>query len=201
MATPGAAALTLRFGRHMGEDPGRQRDAGADDAAVGPDRRYRARPAGRAGACRGRRRAGSTAALAAGGVRAGATAVPPGPHGGNLDLSEAEYFDIIDAKTAELTACSCRLGALYSGAGENVVEQMTSYGRSLGIAFQIADDLLDLVGDEAAAGKTLGTDLREQKLTLPVIHCLNRLPRADADELRAAVETSAQGGMAARCTK
>src|SRR5438445_8301466 len=57
---------------------------------------------------------------------------------GNLDLSEAEYFDIIDAKTAELTACSCRLGALFSGAGESVVEPMTSYGRSLGIAFQIA---------------------------------------------------------------
>jgi octaprenyl-diphosphate synthase len=91
---------------------------------------------------------------------------------GNLELSEAEYFDIIDAKTAELTACSCRLGALYSGAGEQVVEQMTSFGRSLGIAFQIADDLLDLVGEEQAAGKSLGTDLDQQKLTLPVIHLL-----------------------------
>src|SRR5438132_6887149 len=89
---------------------------------------------------------------------------------GNLELSEAEYFDIIDAKTAELTACSCRLGALYSGAGEGVVEQMTSYGRSLGVAFQIADDLLDLVGEEQTAGKSLGTDLDQQKLTLPVIH-------------------------------
>ena len=91
---------------------------------------------------------------------------------GNLELTEAEYFDIIDAKTAELTACCCRLGALYSDASDGVVEQFTSYGRNLGIAFQIADDLLDLVGEEATAGKSLGTDVEQQKLTLPLIHLL-----------------------------
>lgn len=113
---------------------------------------------------------------------------------GNLDLSEAEYFDIIDAKTAELTACSCRLGAHYSGAGEQMVEQMASYGRSLGIAFQIADDLLDLVGEEQAAGKSLGTDLEQQKLTLPVIHLLaNASP-----EQGARVRTLLQSGAASR---
>jgi octaprenyl-diphosphate synthase len=110
---------------------------------------------------------------------------------GNLALTEAEYFDIIDAKTAELTACSCRLGALYSGAGEGVVEQMTSYGRSLGIAFQIADDVLDLVGEEQTAGKSLGTDLEQQKLTLPVIHLLASAPAEQAARVRALLQSTA----------
>jgi octaprenyl-diphosphate synthase len=91
---------------------------------------------------------------------------------GNLELSEQDYYEIIEAKTAELIACCCRLGAVYSGAGEPVVEAMTRYGRCLGIAFQIADDVLDLVGEEEATGKSLGTDLEQQKLTLPLIRLL-----------------------------
>jgi octaprenyl-diphosphate synthase len=109
---------------------------------------------------------------------------------GNLDLGEAEYFDIIDAKTAELTACSCRLGALYSGAGEDVVEQLSSYGRSLGMAFQIADDLLDLVGEEEKAGKSLGTDLEQQKLTLPVIRLLATAPAEQAGRVRSLLRST-----------
>src|SRR5262249_25288331 len=93
---------------------------------------------------------------------------------GNLDLTEAEYLDIIDGKTAELTSCCCRLGALYSGATTGVVEQLSRYGRWLGVAFQIADDLLDLVGEERTTGKSLGTDLDQQKLTLPLIYLLGR---------------------------
>ena len=73
-----------------------------------------------------------------------------------------------------------RLGALYAGASEEVAGRLANYGRGLGLAFQIADDLLDLVGREETAGKTLGTDLAQQKLTLPVIHCLNRLPASEA---------------------
>lgn len=95
---------------------------------------------------------------------------------GNLALGEEDYFSIIDGKTAELTACCCRLGALYSGAADNVVESLARYGRSLGIAFQIADDLLDLVGEERTTGKSLGTDLDQQKLTLPLIRLLQRVP-------------------------
>jgi octaprenyl-diphosphate synthase len=91
---------------------------------------------------------------------------------GNLELSEAEYFDIIDGKTAELTACCCHLGALYSGSPPEVVQALARYGRSVGLAFQIADDLLDLVGEEKTTGKSLGTDLEQQKLTLPLIHLL-----------------------------
>lgn len=91
---------------------------------------------------------------------------------GQLDLSEEEYVEIIDAKTAELTACACRLGAMYADRNEDIVARLTRFGRSLGIAFQIADDLLDLMGEETLAGKSLGTDLEQQKLTLPVIHLL-----------------------------
>lgn len=97
---------------------------------------------------------------------------------GNLDLTEGEYFDIIDGKTAELTACCTRLGAMYAGAPAEVVEAMARFGRFVGQAFQIADDLLDLVGQETLAGKSLGTDLEQGKLTLPLIHLL-RSPLGD----------------------
>jgi octaprenyl-diphosphate synthase len=107
---------------------------------------------------------------------------------GNLRLTEAAYFELIDGKTAALTECCGRLGATYAGASADAVERLASYARNLGLAFQIADDVLDLAGTDAVAGKTLGTDLAQQKLTLPVIHCLNRLPEAEANAVRAAVE-------------
>jgi octaprenyl-diphosphate synthase len=103
---------------------------------------------------------------------------------GNLALGEADYFDIIDGKTAALTACCCRLGAAHAGAAPDVVERLANYGRLLGVAFQVADDLLDLVGAEDAVGKTLGTDLAQQKMTLPLIHMLDRVPSAEAVRLR-----------------
>jgi octaprenyl-diphosphate synthase len=108
---------------------------------------------------------------------------------GNLALSEAEYFDIIDAKTAELTACCCRLGALFSGVAPAVVEALARYGRHLGVAFQIADDLLDLLGEEDTAGKSLGTDLEQQKMTLPLIRLLAGAPREQASRFRQMLRT------------
>jgi octaprenyl-diphosphate synthase len=93
-------------------------------------------------------------------------------HRGNLDLDEDEYFAIIEGKTAELTAVSCRLGASYAGAPESTVAALGRYGRNLGIAFQIADDVLDIWGEERVTGKSLGTDLEKQKLTLPLIYLL-----------------------------
>jgi octaprenyl-diphosphate synthase len=103
---------------------------------------------------------------------------------GNLALSEDDYFAIIDAKTAELTACCCRLGALYSEMPEDVVERLAAYGRALGVAFQIADDLLDLVGEERSTGKSLGTDLEQQKVTLPLLRLLQVLPAERAARVR-----------------
>lgn len=98
---------------------------------------------------------------------------------GNFALTEAEYLSMIDAKTAELCACCCTLGAHYSGATRTVVDAMTRYGRCLGIAFQIVDDLLDLTGDECLTGKSLGSDLQQQKLTLPLIRLLDQANDTD----------------------
>jgi octaprenyl-diphosphate synthase len=114
---------------------------------------------------------------------------------GNLFLTEADYFAIIDGKTAALTECCGRLGALYAGASEILADRLAAYGRNLGLAFQVADDLLDLTGNETTTGKTLGTDLEQQKLTLPLIHCLTELPKFDADALRAVLS---QGGPTVR---
>ncbi len=103
---------------------------------------------------------------------------------GNLALTESEYLDMIQGKTAELIACCCRLGALFSGATPEVVERLARFGRHLGIAFQIADDLLDLVGEERTTGKSLGTDVEQQKMTLPLIHLLRTVPAAQAGRVR-----------------
>jgi octaprenyl-diphosphate synthase len=108
---------------------------------------------------------------------------------GNLSLTENAYFAIIDAKTAELTACCCRLGALYSGMAEAVVERLAAYGRALGVAFQIADDLLDLVGEERSTGKSLGTDVEQQKLTLPLLRLLQDAPAEKAARVRHILRT------------
>jgi octaprenyl-diphosphate synthase len=102
---------------------------------------------------------------------------------GNFELTENEYQEIIEAKTAELTAVSCRLGALFAGAAEDVVEQLDGFGRDLGIAFQIADDLLDVQGDQRATGKSLGTDLAKQKPTLPIIRALELATQADRAQM------------------
>ncbi|MFN0054016.1 MAG: polyprenyl synthetase family protein [Planctomycetales bacterium] len=103
---------------------------------------------------------------------------------GNLLLPEEQYFDIVEAKTAELCAVSCYLGAHYAGASEAVGQALDRYGRNLGIAFQIADDLLDLAGDEDRTGKSLGTDLQKQKLTLPIIHLLANASPAESQRIR-----------------
>jgi len=103
---------------------------------------------------------------------------------GNLELTEQEYFDIVDYKTAALTACCCQLGAAFSGKPADIVARLTAYGRGLGIAFQIADDLLDLVGDERTTGKSLGTDVEQQKLTLPLVHLLETAPPELATKVR-----------------
>ncbi len=102
---------------------------------------------------------------------------------GDYALGEADYFQIIAGKTAALTACCCRIGAHYAGAEPAVCEQLARYGHDLGVAFQIADDLLDLFGDEATAGKSLGTDLRKQKATLPLIRLLETADAQDRAEI------------------
>ncbi|MBX9790274.1 MAG: polyprenyl synthetase family protein [Pirellulales bacterium] len=102
---------------------------------------------------------------------------------GNFDLSEEAYLSIIEAKTGELCACCCQLGAHYAGADAALVAAMARFGRDLGVAFQIADDLLDVLGDEPTTGKSLGTDLEKQKMTLPLIRLLDQVSPAERAEL------------------
>ena len=111
---------------------------------------------------------------------------------GNFALSEAEYLDIIEDKTAELCACCCRFGAHYAGATADVEESLDRFGRNLGIAFQIADDLLDVIGEETLAGKSLGTDLEKQKLTLPLIRLLNQGNETRRNEILRVLQSGKQ---------
>jgi octaprenyl-diphosphate synthase len=87
-------------------------------------------------------------------------------------IGEAEYYDLIYRKTACLFHVSMRLGAVLAGASEEMEEQMGEYGRNLGIAFQIVDDVLDLTATEEVLGKPIASDLREGKATLAVVHAL-----------------------------
>lgn len=103
---------------------------------------------------------------------------------GNLDLTEERYIEIVDGKTAELCALCCYLGAHFAEAEPTTVEAMERYGRALGIAFQISDDILDISGDEETTGKSLGSDFRKQKLTLPVIRLLNQSSPEDKTALK-----------------
>lgn len=101
---------------------------------------------------------------------------------GNWSLEESEYVSVLEAKTGELCAVSCELGAEFAGGAESQIEAARKFGLYLGVAFQVTDDLLDYAGDENHVGKTLGTDLATQKPTLPVLHALETV----SDEERAA---------------
>jgi octaprenyl-diphosphate synthase len=90
----------------------------------------------------------------------------------NFDLDEETYLQIISEKTASLFTASCESGAVAAGAEKKERHQLKEYGQNLGMAFQITDDLLDWVGESEKTGKGLGNDLKEGKITLPLIHTL-----------------------------
>ncbi len=102
-------------------------------------------------------------------------------HRADFELDEPTYFDIIDRKTAALIGVACELGAQYSGADPDLAHRFFDFGSKLGVAFQIIDDVLDLVGDERVVGKTLGRDLEKGKLTLPLIRHLAYLAPAERE--------------------
>ena len=106
---------------------------------------------------------------------------------GDLALSEADYLQIIEWKTAALTAACCALGAQAAGGSPVQVAALRAYGLRAGVGFQIVDDVLDVVGDPAEVGKTLGLDARLGKATLPTIHCLSHAEPAVRDRLVAAL--------------
>jgi octaprenyl-diphosphate synthase len=99
-------------------------------------------------------------------------------------VSEAEYYDLIFRKTACLFAISMRLGAVLAGASEQVEAGLAAYGRAVGLAFQIVDDVLDLTATEEVLGKPVASDLREGKATLSVIHSFDHGRASDRQTIQ-----------------
>ena len=106
---------------------------------------------------------------------------------GNLDLDEAAYFQVIQYKTAKLFEAGAQLGAVLSNSPPEVETAMASYGRELGVAFQIIDDVLDYSGQLDSIGKNLGDDLAEGKLTLPLLYVLQHGNAAQQTVVREAI--------------
>lgn len=98
---------------------------------------------------------------------------------GKLDLTEAEYMDVIEKKTAVLIQGACQSGAILSEASKEKEKALKLYGFHTGMAFQMADDLLDYTSTKEEMGKTPGADIREGKLTLPLIHSLSHASEKD----------------------
>ena len=101
----------------------------------------------------------------------------------NWQLSEPEYIDIITEKSAAFFSSCCHLGALLAQATETEVESLARFGLNAGIAFQITDDLLDLIGDESQTGKTVGSDVNKNKLTLAIIHLLRVVDQKEKSKI------------------
>ncbi len=104
-------------------------------------------------------------------------------HNKDLGLSEETYLQIIEYKTAMLISASCRLGAIISKASEEKKEALGQYGKNIGAAFQVADDTLDYIADGKCLGKSLGEDLKEGKITLPLLHLLRHCKAEERDWL------------------
>ena len=103
---------------------------------------------------------------------------------GNLELTEAQYFEVITRKTAILMSAACQIGAILGDAAEVQEEALTRMGLNLGITFQLVDDILDFVGTEKELGKQVGADLKEGRVTLPLIHALAQAGPADRERLQ-----------------
>jgi len=107
----------------------------------------------------------------------------------NANLDEAGYLRVIRSKTAKLFESSARVGALLAECTQDMEEACATYGQALGTAFQVIDDVLDYTGDAVVMGKNLGDDLREGKITLPLIAAMQRGTVSQQGILREAIET------------
>jgi heptaprenyl diphosphate synthase len=111
---------------------------------------------------------------------------------GRLETDETQYMEVIRGKTAALIATSCRLGGMLSDALPAVVDRLQRVGESLGLAFQLSDDIMDITADQDTLGKEPGVDLKEGVYTLPVIYALRESGRRE--ELRALLEAGPPDG-------
>lgn len=106
----------------------------------------------------------------------------------NANLTQVQYTEVIRSKTAKLFEASARVGAILAQASPEHEDACARYGQAMGTAFQMIDDVLDYTGDADLLGKNLGDDLREGKMTLPLIAAMQRSSGADAEIIRLAVE-------------
>ncbi len=100
-----------------------------------------------------------------------------------LEVTEDTYFKIISDKTASLITACCELGAASTSKDKNEIQLMSEFGENIGIAFQLRDDVLDYVGKKKIMGKSSGSDLKEKKFTLPLIHALRNSTKKEAKEI------------------
>jgi octaprenyl-diphosphate synthase len=115
---------------------------------------------------------------------------------GDIDITEKEYLSVIEKKTAVLISAACAVGALISRAPEAKIEAMARFGMRVGMAFQLTDDTLDYMAAEEEFGKAIGMDLKEGKITLPLIHTLRKCSPEDRKRIKKIVRDSAQDGHA-----
>jgi octaprenyl-diphosphate synthase len=106
----------------------------------------------------------------------------------DIDTTEAAYLDVIRAKTAQLFAAACRIGAVVADRPRSEADALDAYGMNLGIVFQLIDDVLDYSAKQATLGKTIGDDFREGKMTLPIVLALRRGDAAEREFWRRTVE-------------
>lgn len=105
------------------------------------------------------------------------------------DITEKDYLKMVEAKTALLISACCRVGAIISGIEKKKEDALATYGLNLGMAFQLADDVLDYRADEVKLGKSLGKDLDEGKITLPLIHLLKRGKPEEMEGVKRIIKT------------
>ncbi len=101
----------------------------------------------------------------------------------NVTLDEDTYFSVISDKTASLLATCCEIGAISATDSKDIQESLRDYGEYIGIAFQIRDDIFDFVSKSSLIGKPTGNDIKEKKVTLPLIYALKQVPEKQADRI------------------
>jgi octaprenyl-diphosphate synthase len=108
---------------------------------------------------------------------------------GNPDITKEDYMEIIKGKTAILMSAACKGGAVIGNATQEEEDALTAFGLKLGMAFQITDDVLDYMAEEKILGKSLGKDLEEGKITLPMIYLLRNTTTHEAEKVKAIIRT------------